>query len=541
LERGIFAHATIGYYLSTARLLDRWGWWTPCWCAGFQDLLRFYPPLGPALLLALLRVLGPYTAPGAAMALALAVLASGLSSFAWEASGRRSALAAVVAPLTLVAVSGWVSTAALYWEFTRILGDGLAFHSLARLRRALSTGERREAAAAGVLAGLAVLSSLISASWLAAGALVVGAWEVLGTLRRAPEPSAALYQAGLLASYVLAAAAVSLWWLVPAVLPWGLGHYMRVHTPLNLKASILADSLSLAPPLYEPAVQALVALVGAAGLAAGWRRGGGLHAALAAALLALSLAHGQGPRLLPVLGSLLVIGGASGFQAGGGRWAAAGLAALLVVVGVYAAYYYPTYESMLRPDYSFVGSDDYRIAQWLAGQGPVRVYAMYGPAFHGTQWLDYFDPEACQVLSGFMEGCLNETPQLIDHYVKDTLDALGAYRLLSQAGVEYIIVDKAWMSSKRPNTVELMEAMGLAEPLESLNRELRYTAVYRLAPQPRPGGCPAEPSVEPFYWTPARILGVLSTAAAILMLWRRQGKPGRAAPGDRGVYVSAPR
>jgi len=519
-EKGVFHSATIGYYLETAALMNQTGWWTPNWCCGFQDLLRFYPPLGNLLLLALLHATGSPTATaGAAMAAALAALAAGTALAARELAGRR---AVPLVLLSLIAVTAWVSTIAVYWEYTRLLGDGLALAGLALLARSLRAGDERVAARAGALAGLTVLTSLVSTVWLTAASLAVIAYAAREVARETPYALPGL--ARLAAVYVLSAAAVSLWWLIPAVAPWGLGHYLRVKTPLGVKLSVLAEGLSLAPPLWAPTVQApllaatLAVLVAARRLGA---RGGGGPALWATVLVAvLVLAYGQGLRLVPVVALLLLIAGLHAAEALGGRRGSALLLILAAIVVLYAVHYYGVYRGLLERDYSFLRSDEYRAAVWLeslAWQGsPVRVYAMYGPRLHGNQWLNVFAPHVGQALSGFMEGCLDARAYRLDYLIKESLDVEAVYRLLRETCTNYLLVDRAWLQETRPNVVEMMEERGLLEPVNELNRLLSYSVLLRV----KGLNCVPEPSIEPVFWTPARLLGLAATAAAALLLRR---------------------
>ncbi len=514
---GVFHSATIGYYLETAVLMNETGWWTSHWCCGFQDLVRFYPPLGNAILLAAVRATGSASAAtGLAMAAALSVLALGASLAGRELGG--SPLASLLLLAGLLSLNPWVSTIAVYWEYTRILGDGLALASLALLDRGLREGGRRDIVASALLASLTLLSSLISAVWLAAAAAAIAAYRLAETLR-GPLPEASLYQLRLLALWLLVAAAASSWWLVPALAPWGLSHYLRVGAPPSEKLRTLLLGASLFPPTWAPAPQLALLAAAAAALAAARRLGPAGWAAVAVA--AVAAVYGQGLRLVPPLSLLLLASAADALRslmARGRRLHAVVLAAALAgLVGLYAAHYYPVYKGLLTRDYSYLASDEYRVAKYLealaeAGH-PVRVYAMYGPRLHGNQWLNVFAPHVDQALSGFMEGCLDPRPARLDYLVKNSLDYHAVYRLLLELHVNYLWVDREWMSSVEPNAVQLLVEHNLLEPLQGLNRLLHYSLVYRVAG----AAPPQEPGGEPVFLTPARLLGLaVSVLAAML-------------------------
>ncbi len=514
-RRGVFHTATLGYYMETAMLLSSSGWWTSCWCGGFQDLIRFYPPLGNVLLYAVLKATGSFEAAASiGMMVALMLLSIGVIYFGSRVVGK---MGVVVGLLALLGLEAWVATISVYWEYTRIMGDGLALIALGAYYDALMKGREEGLVTAGALMGITVLTSLISTVWLAAAVVVLTIY-MLSVAWRSGVPEAVLYPLRGLAVAALAAAAVAGWWVVPALLPWGVGHYLRVRTPLSLKLHVLSLSLRFYPPLWAPAIQLpLLALSAAAAVLA--RRRGSPLPLVVAAVAALVLVYGQGLRLVPVLGLMLVYAAAWLWE-GGGRWERLVSLVVALVLVFYAVHYYPDYAGKLHMDYTFLGSDEYIVSQWLnnvIGGRCLSVYGMYGPRLHMNQWLNVFAPRVRQVLTGFQEGCLNPLVYRLDYLVKSSLDVNETYRLLRRLHVAYVVVDRVWMNATRPNVVELLAKRGLLSPVAEVNRVLRYSLVYRVKGV-EPGDC----RVYAPFWTPARLLGLAVSLAAVYILASRR-------------------
>jgi hypothetical protein len=509
---GVFEDATIGYYLSAARLLHVWGWWTPAWCLCYQDLTRFYPPLGIGLLYALQSLVPPLHEAALAQAAAVLVLSLGYAYLFAVLSGRRE-LAVLGASTPLLAHS-YAVTAASYWEYTRLLGDGLAALSLAVYMRGLRMGSPSHAVLSGLLAGATLLASLISFAWLAAALAVYSLYELVVVVQSSPEPWPAQFLVGYTATAALAASALTLWFLVPALIPYGLHHYLRIHAPLTLKGEVLADGFLHPASRWTPSPSPILLAGGLAAMALLRReRRLGPYAALAAAAFGLVVIHGQGPRFTPYLEAVMLAAVADAAARGRGRVALLQAAAALAVALLALAEAAPVYYAGMRVDYTFIASDEYIIAYYFSEPPSGPVYMMYSPHLHGAQWVTYFNPRLRQVLSGFMEGCLNPDVYRLDWLIKNTADARAIAALLRKYGVSYLIVDKAWLKAGGPlNPVRRLEEAGVIAKDARLSSMLRYSVAYRVASGP--AACGPEPG-EPAFLTPSRLLGLALTAAAI--------------------------
>ncbi|WP_440058969.1 hypothetical protein ACSU1N_04020 [Thermogladius sp. 4427co] len=287
-----------------------------------------------------------------------------------------------------------MSTIAFYWEYTRVLGESLALLASSLLVETLESGDLGEALKTGVVAGLTILTHLIASLELFLFASIALAYYFAKYIKLGIEPDAFRYVSKLALLAGVLAIAVAGWWLVPAVAPFGLAHYLLVETPVSVVSQVYSYSLSVNPPHWAPAVQLPYLLAGVSGfIYTAYRKRLGILHYYTLALLALTFLYGQGPRLIPTLGfNLLVLAFSStNFLRGVTKYIV--LTALAALVLYYVALYTPEYWRGLSVDYTYVGSDDYKIALYLEKVGVEgRVYAMYGDEYHGNQWLNVFAP-----------------------------------------------------------------------------------------------------------------------------------------------------
>lgn len=523
---GRFRDATIAYYIEWARELDAYGPYTPAWCGGF-DLLRFYPPLGLTLIYLIGRAAGdfPYAAQ-TSFFLAIYVFALGAWALGRSLTGSR--LAGLATALTALSITGYVSTISVYWEYTRILGEGLAMLALSELNEFMRHGEKKSALLFGVFTGLTVLTHLIASLLLATLSAVTAAYWVMRHMKKGAGVSALTYIARLLAVAVALALAISGWWLIPALIPFGISHYMRVQPQPGLVAGVFTNSVSLFPPLYEPGIQAPLLLLGFTGIALQVFKGRErLPLLYVSSTALLVLLYGQGFRLIPTLGLFMVASLASTYN-GRLRELSSSLALTAVVAAslIYFSHYIPVYWSNLSLDHTYVESDEYLIAEYLAGKVPSghRVYAMYGPLLHGNQWINVFEPGLWQVLSGFMEGCVKPEPLELDYLVKDTLHTSAIREMIVELNVDYIAVDKEWYETRDPNSIKLLEAEGFLVK-DPVSKALSYTLLFKVNTT---GGlekpvAEEQPSIIEYLLLPSRLAGY-STSLLMLYVFTRMKK-----------------
>ncbi|BES81924.1 hypothetical protein [Pyrodictium abyssi] len=535
-EHGVFRDANIAFYISYATMIDAWGsLCVPTWF-GFFDTVRFYPPLGNMLIYLLGAVLdGDYVrAAMLAYMVVLVAFVSGFYTLIYTLTGSR--LAGLLAALLLPLVHGYASTIALYWEYNRLLGEAFMFHALARLHAFMERGDRRLALSAAAYMALVLLSNLVAFIEALALALATVMYWARRHLAEGAGPEELLYLAQRLALASLFFLGLTLWWLAPAIAPYGLGHYLRIKTPLGFKARVVALALQSGalPPLWSPAVQLPLLVAGAVALIIHLllRSRGSVLAYYAAALAVLIAVYGQGLRLLPSLGAVLAAAVASlppavAERVGGRyRWVAAAAAMIpaMLLAGFYLGAYLGVYSTLLRPDYSFMGSDEYRVAVWLRDNLPegCKAYLMHGPRFRGGMWVNVFAPRVEQVLGGYVEGALpgvGDEYLRLDYIIKETGDWYTAYQLMKKLGVVYLVVDRAWMESHWGSVVERLEKRGLIEPVDEVNKQLGYSMVYRVVNATCTDGSRA-PGLFECLALPSRIVGAGLSAASMLLFAR---------------------
>ncbi len=544
----VFHTATIAYYLETARLIDAHGWWTSNWCLCYQDLTRFYPPIGNLILALLIRVAGPTgLEAGIAYSLAIGLLSSSLIYLGLVAS-RGSKLTSILLGLAPLLLHSYLVTIAVYWEYTRILGDALAFYTIGVYIKGLRDASKKHLIIAGLLAGLTLLTSLITVVWLAMVILVVTAYEAYRVYLGSGLGTAVLYPLKFLAGVVLVGAAATLWWLTPAMVPYGLSHYTRIRTPLRDKLYMLLAGLThpLHPSNGAPIVAASILVIGVLMLFLLWRAGESRPLVMGAATLTLVLLHGQGTRYIPYLSLVLLygIGLASSIlyrvSRGGGRirvWKLslgprgirAVLLAIAVILALQAIANSQAYIGGLHRDTSYLQTDEYKIAEWLAQhEAPGETaYIMYGPRLHGNQWTSYFDPNVRMVLTGYMEGCLLRDVRVFDWAFKATADPNLVLPLMREYNITYLIVDSEWLAQTQPNIIEALEQLNAVKLIPGLDKTLQYSIAYRvnetllqkITPE-RTSPCTLLPIEPPHYWTPARILGLAASIIAGILAFK---------------------
>jgi len=521
-RKGVFKDATIAYYIETAKLIMTDGWWTDKWCAGFQDLVRFYPPIGIALMVAALKVTDnvDYAVP-LSFGLAIAILVLGVVRWGFSVAGVEGAIFAL---LSLIGVSAWVTTIAFYWEYTRILGDGMAFLAVSYAYRALSEGNERYAVLSGCLVGLAILTSLVSAVWLA----VVLAALTLAAIRQALRARlgiAALYPIRIAVLILVASIAVAGWWIIPALLPWGLSHYVGWHSEFVQRLRALKYMLALKPPFWVPSIQFPILVVSIATLT--MRRGSPYMLYVVIAVWVAVILFDQGLRLVPVAATMLLVYVADSLRQSQGRIRVLARAVVVMLLVIYSIINYTTYFNKIVLDHTYVESDEYKIALWLSSHNidGCSVYAMYGEELHANQWINVFAPNVRQVTSGFMEGCINPLVWKYDWIIKNSLDINLFINLTKYIKVKYLIIDKKWLENNKNNIVKYLVENDIIKPIDQINRFLHYSIVYSVSDDlVRCGNRHVAHNINAAFVTPARILGLILSIVAAFRLARARVK-----------------
>ncbi len=489
-NKGYFHTSTLAYYVSWAKELHEYGVYTPAWCGGY-DLLRYYPPLGLLTLYFFGIVSGDFMYGGYLalfFSIYLFVIATYILAKNITGSSKIGLLLALASPL----ISGYVSTIAVYWEYTRLMGEALAFTALASLIRFLENGNKLHAKLFAVFGALTLLTHLIAALELTVFATVTLVSKILFHKRRGANLTALSYLITLMFKSLILWFALTAWWLIPALLPYGVSHYLRVTTPFSDKIRILSHTISLTPNIGVASFQLPILLIGILSiviyliLLKGEEK---LPLYYAFALLVLVLAYGQGTRLIPSLGLIFILSFADSTRKLASRVddkeakkvSAATVLIISIFTAAYAPFYIQEYWKSFETDNSYLYSDEYTISNFLEhnmeeGQ---RAYIMYGENLHGNQWVNVFKPRVWQVLSCFMEGCVNRDYIVYDYLLKSSLDYSRIYEASKEMCIKYIVVDEGWFSRNPRNAVKLLVDKGLAlrEPFSS---KLKYSIIFEI-------------------------------------------------------------
>ena len=512
-SKGVFRDATFAFQIAEAKMIDKFGnLYIPSWY-GFHDIVRFYPPLGLALMFTIGKIVGSFEYSGLlCFYISILLLIRGFFSFlsALVENKYLALLGAVLLPL----VHGYFSTIAMYWEYTRILGEALVFFGLAEFYKLLTIGDEKRAVKAGFIGGLVLLTHLIAFVEYLVVAASMFAILTFEHWRRKLSSEGFSYYLRLVKIFTYSLLATSIWWLIPAVVPFGLKHYFLINPPLSFKVNVLAETVKTYPSLYTPALQAPIVFLGLASLAYLVYRRNYMLASATSILFILYFIYGQGTRILPFIGSMLIAATVLAWNttlknSGNKKYPLAIAVAVVAILLIYLPKYAILYSYYLEPDSTYVYSDEYKTALWLwdkVGE-KYRVYLMYGEKYRGSQWVNVFKPKLRQVLGGYNEGCLNRTFLEYDYVIKNTLNSFLAEKLTYDLNVKYIVVDKQWIMKNKNNTViDFLLEKGFVKSVDEINSILQYSEIYEVV------------NVEPIgnekydnivFFTPTRIVAIL--------------------------------
>ena len=520
--KGVFQQATIAFQIAEAKMIDYYGSiYVPSWY-GLFDTIRFYPPVGLTLVYSVGKAVGSFEyAAMICYFIALFLLLNGFYTFTYTVSKSRAA--SLLAVILLSLVHGYFSTIAIYWEYTRILGEGIMFYALSELYKLLQHGHRRNSIKAGFLAGLTLLTHLIAFIEYIVIALVMLIVSISQHWKMGLDEQGFKYFIKLVRTSFYVFLATTLWWVIPAIVPFGIEHYFLIKTPVSFKLQVLAEGLTVHPNLYSPTTQLPLIILGLVVIPYLIYKRKLITTLSIVSLLAVSLAYGQGTRIIPLIGALIVVGIAETL----GLWRyvrknkayfIALAAIVLAFIAFYFQHYYKLYNYYLEPDSTYMYSDEYKTALWLwtNSKEQYRVYVMYGPTYRGSQWVNVFAPGLKQVLGGFNEGCINREYLQFDYLFKNTRNIVAVENLIEKLSIKYIVVDEPWAKSFKPNIVDELLLDNYIKPISGINDILVYSKVFEVV-NAKSFNMEEHRTV---FFTPIRILAIILTIIPILKLSR---------------------
>ncbi|MEM1608230.1 MAG: hypothetical protein QXG81_03000 [Ignisphaera sp.] len=436
----------------------------------------------------------------------------------------KSRLAAFLVSLASFTIAGYIGVIADYWEYPRILGESIAFFALASLYRLMRLGDRVEAIKSGVLVGVLALTHLIALIEFVVLALATVVYWLWKHYIQGIEVEAFKHLASQIKTSMAIALAISAWWIVPALAPFGLGHYLRIETPIQTKIQLIGlGATLLTPPTWALTVQLPYILLGVVSIAILWKKRFRLPLIYMLALLMLIIVYGQGPRLVPTLGLFMILSYSSAATLLERRVLKHILTAVLIITTVlYLVTYLPSYRNGLAIDYSYVYSDEYKASAYLSRsiKPGEAVYAMYGPRLRGNTWINVFSPQVKQVLSCFMEGCLHREIFIFDDYVKYSSNYEEVLSLAKKLGVRYLWIDTEWYNSSSNNVIKKLVDLGIIKPVEAINKFLSYSMIFELVNESIDETMNIYSTGEVFL-TPSRIIGFATSALIAIYTMRK--------------------
>jgi len=532
-----YRDATLSFYLAKVRmLLDDFRFDVSSWYLGYK-MLRYYPPLSTFLPYVIALITGNLLTSYYVLCFVFYALSClGVFKFLARFTGSVTAglFAGVVWSITHV---NFVSFQGHYWETARLFGTAMVPWALYYADRAIENRGRREIAATVLLASFTLLSNMLSMLDLSLMLLpfIVIRGIVFPPIPRASRGEFRRGTVGVIRIGVAGVLGCCLWWYVPALLPHGLGAYASGQGG-NLP-SLPLMLLQTTPPIWMPAVQLPVTILGLLGAAAAVyrqeRRGFMLVVWLLVSFGAMFLVGVQPVRLILDVGLSLVL--LAGYLASSlvevirialdrvppirvNQTEVHFIVFSLVLLGFFYTYL-PGYSNLAVVDNTYRLSDEYVTATWLSENvgDDHRVYVMYGGSYRGSQWLNTFYPRVRQVLGGFDQGARIEgdAPFVFDDLVKQGLDPAEMHALAVTYHVRFLVVDEIWMRAHSHEAYEKFNDSSFFRPVDSINPQLDHAEVFEVLEVTPIDETP----VEYEYWDEWRFTGAVVSLIMLIIFF----------------------
>ncbi|MCR4277781.1 MAG: 6-pyruvoyl-tetrahydropterin synthase-related protein [Candidatus Curtissbacteria bacterium] len=491
--------ASAGYLSKVAMINEANSWYTQNWYLGFE-IDRWYQPLTSFWILFLGKVLGDDTLAFNVLSFS-AYLSLAVGLYLWLRIEFSSVVAALLSSglfltthVTIVTFQGY------YWQTPQLLGWALTPWAMIAFRSSLRNRSRSAPVVFGVLMGLIGLCNWVAL--LEAMMLSVSYGVAIFVSRR----SEAFHPEGLwrLTTSVLIMAAVTAWWLIPA-LEHGLSPFFRTGLGTFDISKILdffgsADwhdwyvvKIPSVRGLWTVAVCAIVVfrcLEGKRGVAE----------TLAISVIGISfflmveLKSDLAGRLsLDVALGLAILSG-DAYNWLRRSWSKAvygGVALALVAISALDD------SAHVRVDReAYKTSPEYIEAELVSGsmEKGDRAYIMWSHRNRMSEWFNFFHPELSQVLGASDQTPVNPDVRRIDYLMKHASsreDAQELDLLLRKHSVTHLVVDSK-------------ETASVINQRYALSYEGNSVQVFKTGHQPR-----SEAVAKYSYWHGWRIAGVL--------------------------------
>jgi hypothetical protein len=520
--------ATMAFYIAKVKMLMKnWSLYTDSWYFGFE-MLKYYPPLSTYLVVFFAIVTGNLILSYYCLCFTFSIIfCAGIYFFSsrFYRSKPTGFLAAGFWVLTHVNL---ISFQGRYWEMNRLMGTALIPWVLFLLYRLFLDGGKKELVVAIFLTSFIFLSNLFSVIDFF---LIIGPYILLHVFKsKIHRGNCSLYDHRgnmIIIVLLLGVFAFTAWWYIPAVFTNGIKGYLRVGTNLPAFREIF---FQMFPPIYMPAVQIPITLLGVLGLIIGLLRFSKewflLIMWFISDIIFTYFIRLQSHRVILIIGFCLISASAFFiseldkiyFQKSGILKSHSSVIIVLLIVSTLSFTYLPRYRKETTVDENYLLTDEYVISTWLAEEMGLnfRVYMMWGSHFKGSQWCNTFYPNIKQVLGGNDEGALMEKddPFLFDYIVKEGKDANELHTLALKYNVKYIVIDKTYMQTKSNSYKKFFDSTYFS-PITEINRNLAHASVYEAYGVEKINDTHQKDFV---YWTTWKILG-LSCSLILLPLF----------------------
>ena len=452
---------------------------TSSWYCVEYPLLRFYPPLSTLVPLLLAKILGNVELTYNILCF-LAYTAYCLGVYCFSTSYFNKILSGLIAAfLWSICNVNLTSFQGMYWEATRELGDAVIPWTLLAVERYFQGHKKGTGITIALMCTWSTLSNTISM------------FEELVnftfyTLVRAITAGSLKKGVRLIGEVLTYTAITTAWWLIPAIIPYGISGYLV--GPPGPPRSFAYLFLNPEPKVGKFVIQLPLTLLGLIGLCLGLILRckeilplGTMFVLWVALIYSINV---QWCRLIPMCALFLALLTAAipysiKLVKKGSLYRAADVISLALTM-IMIAHYLPYYSSQCVVDYTVLQSDEYSSAVWLWDHVGTRyrVYVMYGDHYKGSQRINTFRPGIRQVLGGFDQGIINMGKTRcfeVDAAVKwgDT-DKL--YRLCKEFHIRYIAIDSTWMRKHNPEGLSRL----MSAPFLKLSIRFKHCMIFEV-------------------------------------------------------------
>jgi len=445
-----------GSYMSNVKFLETNGftWFTQNWYFGFE-IGRYYPPLTTFITYVIGQIIGDSSLAFNLIAFA-AYLLLGLSLYAFLVGEFKNQWSALVAALLFItAYTTILSNQGFYWQVPRTSGFSLIPVLLILIRKGFEKRSFKIAIGAGVVLSIILLFNILA---FTEAVMICALYLGLRLIQKISlgEKGGTWVDKKQLVLFGLAFLAISGWWLIPAVLPYGLSSFVQSTAEYPLKYLIDLNGSVPSYTYYLVSILSLPGILAIAGIVSVLRRrttvGVFALTLLVVSIILVVLQVAQGSRyIFDGALALAIISGVLIDQLFYLNWPWAKLLTGVVIFAVIVSASLTAFSEGLEirvDENAFREGIEYQVDSRVATlmQKNDVVYIAYDQGFHGgTFSFNLFFPEKAQVRGAFKAGNHNSDSSEIDKLVNSGSYPKRLDALLQKYGVTYLVVNQPKM------------------------------------------------------------------------------------------------